>query len=256
MPAIANVLITGASGGLGTALARRLAAPGRRLSLWGRDVPKLEAIAEACRSEGAEVLLRSIDLSDLQSALLALASEDQTQPFDMVIFAAGQGDVRIAGELVENSDLVARLGHVNYVAPSAMAAEMAKRMAARRHGHIVLIGSAAGFHALPFAAAYASSKAGLTRFADALRLGMKTHNVAVTMISPGFIDTAAAHRVPGPKPFILSAESAATRIIAAAERGSAHVILPWPFAALRFLDRLLPSPLRDRLLLALAPPGA
>jgi hypothetical protein len=63
MPAIANVLITGASGGLGGALARRLAAPGRRLSLWGRDLPKLEAVANACRCDGAEVLLRSIDFS-------------------------------------------------------------------------------------------------------------------------------------------------------------------------------------------------
>jgi short-subunit dehydrogenase len=256
MPAIANVLITGASGGLGGALARRLAAPGRRLSLWGRDLPKLEAVANACRSDGAEVLLRSIDFSDLQSALAALASEDDDQPFDMVMFAAGQGDVRITGELVENADLVARLGHVNYVVPSTMAAEMAKRMAARRHGHIVLIGSAAGFHALPFAAAYAGSKAGLTRFADALRLGVKDHDVAVTMISPGFIDTEAAHRVPGPKPFLLSVESAAIRIIEAAERRRAHVILPWPFAALRLFDRLLPLPLRDRILLALAPPVA
>jgi short-subunit dehydrogenase len=224
--------------------------------LWGRDLPKLEAVANACRSDGAEVLLRSIDFSDLQSALAALASEDDDQPFDMVMFAAGQGDVRITGELVENADLVARLGHVNYVVPSTMAAEMAKRMAARRHGHIVLIGSAAGFHALPFAAAYTGSKAGLTRFADALRLGVKDHDVAVTMISPGFIDTEAAHRVPGPKPFLLSVESAAIRIIEAAERRRAHVILPWPFAALRLFDRLLPLPLRDRILLALAPPVA
>jgi len=93
------------------------------------------------------------------------------------------------------------------------------RMAARQAGSLVLIGSAAAFHALPFAAAYASSKAGLARFAEALRIALQPHGVKVTLVSPGFVDTAAARQVPGPKPGMLPPAVVAARIVAAGERG-------------------------------------
>jgi short-subunit dehydrogenase len=143
---------------------------------------------------------------------------------------------------------------VNFVATAAMAAALANHMARRGEGRIVLVGSAAGFHALPFAAAYAGSKAGIAHFAQALRLGVKRHGVQVTLVSPGFIDTSAGRKAPGPRPFVLQASDAAARIARAAARGQAHAIFPWPFILLRWLDRLLPRVLRDRLLLALTPP--
>lgn len=150
--------------------------------------------------------------------------------------------------------MVARLGQVNFVAPAALASQLAGRMAARQRGGIVLIGSAAAFHALPFAAAYAGSKAGLARFASALAIAMRPHGVRVTLASPGFIDTAAARRVPGPKPMAMSADRAAARIARAATHGTAHAVMPWPFALLRLIDRALPAFLRNRLLLSLTPP--
>jgi len=127
-------------------------------------------------------------------------------------------------------------------------------MTARGAGRIVLIGSAAGFHSLPFSAAYSGTKAGLARFADALRIGARDHGVTVTLVSPGFIDTAAARRIPGPKPMLIQPEAAAAHIAQAAAAGKAHLILPWPFALLRLFDRLLPRALRDRLLSSLTPP--
>jgi short-subunit dehydrogenase len=135
-----------------------------------------------------------------------------------------------------------------------MAAALAGRMARRGEGGIVLVGSAAGFHALPFAAAYAGSKAGIAQFAQALRLGVKQYGVHVTLVSPGFIDTANGRKAPGPRPFVLQPSDAAARIARAAARGRAHAIFPWPFILLRWLDRLLPQMLRDRLLVALTPP--
>ncbi len=150
--------------------------------------------------------------------------------------------------------LVARLGVVNFVSPAALAAELAARMAIRGHGRIVFIGSAAAFHALPFATAYAASKAGLARFADALRINVAPHGVAVTLVSPGFIDTAAARRVPGPKPLAITARDAAARIMRATAGRKAHLVTPWPFAMLRWVDRALPRLLRDSLLRALSPP--
>ena len=250
-----RILITGASGGLGAALARQYAAPARTILLWGRDRVRLESVAATCRAAGAVAEIRSLDLTDIAAAVAAIEADDAAGEIDLAVFAAGLGDIRAPGAAVEDAGQVARIGIVNFVAPAALASALAARMAVRGQGRIVLVGSAAAFHALPFASGYAGSKAGLARFADALRIGARAHGVSVTLVSPGFIDTAAAQATPGPKPFSLSPAQAATRIAAAAARGHAHVVMPWPFAALRGFDRLLPRALRDRLLRALTPPG-
>ncbi len=254
------ILVTGASGEVGSALARRLARPGVHLSLWGRDESRLTALAQACAHAGATAIWHSRDLTDVSDAVTAVLSEDAERPFTMAIFAAGLGDIREKGAKVESAEQVARLGQVNFVAPAALAAGLGERMAerariAKKSGRIVFIGSAAGFHALPFAAAYAASKAGLARFADALRIALRPHGVTVTLVSPGFIDTAAGRAVPGDRPMSISNEEAARRILKAAMAGRAHLVTPWPFALLRLFDRLLPRFLRDRLLRSLAPPG-
>ena len=249
-----RILVLGASGGLGSALARHYARSGARLLLWGRDERRLRAVAHACEAAGASVATRSQDLTDLPAATAALLQDDAQDAIGLALFAAGLGDIRAAGDRVEDAALVARLAAVNFTAPAVLAAALADRMAARGSGRIVLVGSAAAFHALPFAAAYSGTKAGLARFADALRLAVREHGVAVTLVSPGFIDSAAGRQVPGPKPLLLQPEDVAARIARAAERGAAHAIMPWPFAALRLFDRLLPRPLRDRLLLSLAAP--
>ena len=245
-----RILVTGASGGLGGALARHYAASGVFLSLWGRDAARLATIANTCRAAGAAVSVRSLDIADVDAALAALVAEDAAEAFDLALFASGRGDVRAAGDIVEDAGLVAILGAINFTAPAAMAA----RMAQRGRGRIVLVGSVAGFHASAFAAAYSGTKAGLARFADALRLSVRGYGVRVTLVSPGFIDTAAGRKVPGPKPMLMKVDVVARRIAAAAAAGKAHLVLPWPFKALRWLDRLLPGPLRDRVLAGLTPP--
>jgi short-subunit dehydrogenase len=255
MDAVGRVLVIGASGSLGSALARHYAAPGARLLLWGRDVDRLAQVRRACEAAGAIVAVRSQDLGDLPAALDALLADDGAEPIVLALFAAGLGDTRAAGERVEAPALVARVAAINFAAPATLAATLADRMAARGSGRIVLVGSAAGFHALPFAAAYAGSKAGLARFADALRLAMKPHGVAVTLVSPGFLDSAGGRQVPAPQALLLSPEDAAARIARAAERRVAHAVFSWPFMALRMFDRILPRPLRDRVLQALTPPS-
>jgi short-subunit dehydrogenase len=159
----------------------------------------------------------------------------------------------VEGEVADDPERIVRLGVVNFVAPSALAAALARRMARRGRGTIVLIGSAAAFHPLPFAASYSASKAGLARYAEALRIGVAKHGVRVTLVSPGFIDTRAGRATPGPRPFLLSPEKVAARIARAARRGEAHVVVPWPFRFLRVVDPLLPRRWRDRLLLGLTP---
>lgn len=250
-----RILITGASSGLGAALARHYAVPDRTLILWARDRSRLDAVAESCRGAGARVAVRSLDLSDSAAAIDAIERDDDAGAIDLALFVAGMGDTRAPGDLVEDATQVARLGLVNFVATAALAAAMGDRMARRGGGQIVLIGSAAGFHALPFAAAYAGSKAGIAHFAQALRLGVKQYGVGVTLVSPGFIDTRAGRAAPGHRPFMVQSSEAAVRIAKAAARGQPHAIFPWPFILLRWVDRLLPRALRDRLLLALTPPS-
>lgn len=250
-----RILVVGASGGLGDALARHYARPGISLSLWGRNEARLSVVAEACQAAGAKTEIRSLDLTDITSALTALMIEDAAAPFHLALISSGRGDVRTAGQRVEDASLVAHLGTVNFTAPAAMAAALSACMAERGSGRIVLIGSVAAFHALPFAAAYSGTKAGLARFAEALRLSVREHGVNVTLVSPGFIDTAAGRQVPGLKPMLMKPEVVAARIARAVAAGKAHLVLPWPFIGLRWLDRLLPSFLRNRLLLSLTPPA-
>lgn len=246
-----RVLITGASGAIGGALALRRAAAGMQLLLWGRDAARLEAIAARCRARGADVMIRQCDLVDTDTALAALADDDAT-PIDQALLVAGQGDSAPAGAIVERADQVARLAQVNFAAPAALAAALAGSMAERGRGRILIVGSAAAFHALPFAAAYAGSKAGLARFAEALRLAVAPHGVTVTLVSPGFIDWPGGGR-PIPRPLLLSQDRAADRIIAAFDAGVGHAIIPRRFAVLRWIDRLLPGAVRARLLRAMAP---
>jgi short-subunit dehydrogenase len=248
-----RILIIGASGGLGEALVQHYAAPGRLLVLWGRNHSRLDHVAGSCRAAGAQVMVRSQDIQNVEEALAAVRADDDVAAFDLALLVAGSGDIRAPGALVEDPLQVSQLGLVNFVAPCALASALAERMTARRRGTIAFIGSAAGFHALPSAATYAASKAGLARFAEALRIGVAPHGVRVVLASPGFIDTAAGRRTPGPRPLQMQPAAAASRIARAVERGNGHVVLPWPFAALRVIDRLLPRRLRDHLLRALAP---
>jgi short-subunit dehydrogenase len=249
-----QILLTGASGNLGGELARQLARPGVSLALWGRNSSRLEAAAQECRAKGATATLRILDLGDIDQALAALADEDTASPFDTVLLVAGQGDTQSAGQILEHAEQVARQCHVNFTSPSAMAACIAARMCARGQGRIGIIGSAAGFHSLPFAPSYAGSKAGLARFTDALRLAAKRHGVTITLVAPGFIAAPPGSAARPPRPLEIPAEKVATDIIAAVMSGRAELIVPKRFKALRWLDAILPRMLRDRLLSALPAP--
>lgn len=246
-----RIFVSGASGALGRAIALRLARPGASLSLWGRDTQRLNAVAAACRALGADVETRALDLANLDIAVAALREEDAAMPFDLAFLVAGRGDTLPPGAVVEDAEQVARLCQTNLTAPAAMAAILAERMAARGRGRIALVGTAAAAHSLPFAAAYAGSKAGLARYADALRLAVKDRGVSVTLVSPGFFADAPDGQPAASRPGEISADKVAERMIAAVAAGRAELVVPRSFLLLRWFDRLLPRPLRDKVLLSL-----
>jgi len=237
------ILITGASGGIGSALARAYARTGVTLLLWGRDAARLEETAAACRAKGAVCQTDSFDLRDVDGLIRRLAAADAATPIDIAIFNAGLGGTAPDGAAAETPDASRAVAEVNFVAPVTGANAIADAMAKRGHGQIVLIGSIAESFPLPMAPTYAATKAGLRMFAEALGIRLAKTGVGVTLVSPGFIDTAMSRQVTEPKPFLLSADRAAGIIIRGIEARARTIVLPWQFAVIRAFTSLLPRAL-------------
>jgi short-subunit dehydrogenase len=231
-----------------------LAGYGADISIWGRDPSRLDEIGDSCRQNGANFAVQQIDLRNIEDALSALRSADDHAPFDGAFFVAGAGDTREPGRIVESAAQVITLGMVNYVATAALAAEMGERMARRGRGRIAIVGSAAAAHPLPFAAGYASSKAGLAHFTEALRIAVAPYGVTVTLASPGFFAPTAPDAHAYARPGEISAERVAERLLTAVARGRAEVVTPWHFRALALFGAILPRALRDRLMRRLPAP--
>lgn len=192
-----RILITGASSGIGEALALHYARAGTHLVLWGRNQTRLDRVAAQAAKHGATTETLALDLCDPEAALEALRKADNTTPVDILILAAGLGDIRPEGELTELPEQVKTISLVNFTTPVTLATEMARRMVTRGGGNIALIGSVAAFHDLPIATAYSGSKAGLARFSTALHAAMTPHNVHITLVSPGYVDTPMSQRLEG-----------------------------------------------------------
>jgi len=235
-----TILITGASSGIGAALARAEARAGVTLLLWGRNAARLEEVANACRARGAEARTELFDLCDGAGFASRLAAADAATPIDLAIFNAGLGGTAPDMCAAEAPETARAIAEVNFVAPVVGANLIAEAMARRGGGQIVLIGSIAESYPLPMAPTYAATKAGLKMFAEALRLRLKKHRVTVTLVSPGFIDTPMSRKVSEPKPFLMTADAAAKIISRRIARGDAAIVVPWQFRAIRAATNLLP----------------
>jgi len=205
-----NLLITGASSGIGAALACEYAAAGVMLHLLGRNSQRLQAVANECRARGAEVRTASIDITDRDAMHAYIEKADTDTPLDLVIanagISAGTGGVQEPIEQVEQIFAVNLQGVLNTVLP------VAPRMVARGAGHLAIMSSLAGIRALPPCPAYSASKAAVRYYGDALRGVVKPHGVMVSVICPGYIHTPLTAANDFPMPFIMSAERAAKRI--------------------------------------------
>jgi short-subunit dehydrogenase len=237
---VTTILITGASGGLGSALARAYASAGTLLLLWGRDRARLDKVAEECRQLGAKVDVACLDISDLDAMTAQLLAQDESASIDLAILNAGLGGTVPRQALSEDPNRARAIAMVDFASPVVSASLLAERMCRRGSGHIALIGSIAESFPLPMAPTYSGAKAGLAMFAEALRLRVRKHGVAVSLISPGFIDTPMSRSVDSAKPFMLSAEKAAAIIRSQLEKKRARSVIPWPFAVIRAVYRVLP----------------
>jgi short-subunit dehydrogenase len=242
-----TVLITGASSGIGRALALLYAEPGRRLLLMGRDGPRLEAAARECAAKGAAVATSLAPVTD-QAAMATLLREwDETHPIDLVIANAGISggfDPRDEVEAQFRDILAINLdGTFNTVNP------LIPRMAARKRGQIALMSSMAGFRGLPNAPAYSTSKMAVRGYGEALRPLLKSSGIEVSVIFPGFVKTPLTDVNKFPMPFLIDPERAARHIRDGLERNKARIAFPWRMHLLVRFIAALPLWLGDMLLL-------
>jgi short-subunit dehydrogenase len=238
-----NIFITGASSGIGEALAVRLASPGRVLGLLARRAGELDRVATRCREQGATVSTFAADVRDAQSVhRAARAFLAEAGRVDVVIANAGvsrrDSDDRAESarfrEVIETN----LLGVIHTFEPFMTEMERAGA------GSLVAISSVAGFRGLPNAGAYSASKAAVNTWMESLRVRLHGR-VHVMTVCPGFVDTPMTASNRFPMPWLITTDDAAARIEQGITRRTRVLVFPAPMRWLMAGLRLIPSALYD-----------
>ncbi len=245
-----TVLITGASGGLGGALALEYARSGRTLLLHGRDASRLAAVARACEQRGAQVVSRLFDLRDSESAGAALRALVELQPIDLVIVNAGVGRSSALEDEAESFAASRALLAVNLDGALLTVAAVLPGMRHRGTGQIALISSLAAYIGLAPTPTYCASKSALKAYGEALRAWLAPQSIAVNVVMPGFVRTPMGAQVPGAQPGMVSALRAAQLIRRGLERNRARIAFPLLLAFGMWWLSVLPAALAQRILRA------
>jgi len=239
-----RVLVTGASSGIGRALATEYARRGATLGLLARRATELQQLASELKVPCA---VYAVDVRD--RAGIARAAADFTGRFgaaDVVIANAGVSAGTLT-ERVEDSAVFEEIFDVNVMGLVNTFQPFIATMRAAGRGTLVGIASVAGFRGLPGSAAYSASKAAAITYLESLRIDLRGSGIAVVTICPGYIATPMTEHNPYPMPFILSAAVAALRMVNAIEGRKRFVVIPWQMSVAGAILKLLPRPLYDAL---------
>jgi len=248
MTARRSILVTGASSGIGRALALAHAAPGIRLALIGRDAGRLAAVAAEARERGARVDAGRVDVRDRIAMAAWIAATDAEVPFDLVIANAGITTGLAPDQLMEAPEAVRAIIATNLLGVLNTVEPLIAPMCERGSGQIALIGSLAGLHGLPYCPAYCITKAGVHAYAEALRGRLERRGVIVSLVVAGFVKTPLNDSITAMKPGEISDAQAAAVIKRGLEKGRAVIPFPWFLYILTVLGRLIPSRLYDRIM--------
>jgi len=238
-----NVFLTGASSGIGAALAGEFAARGATLGLVARRRPALDEIV--ARVPGRHHAY-AVDVTD-KDALIAAARafDDATGGTDIVVANAGIS-VGVLTEHYEDLDAFGDVFETNVLAMAYTFHPFIGRMRARRRGTLVGIGSVAGIRGLPGSEAYCASKAAVLSYCESLRVELKRTGVKVVTIAPGFVRTPLTAKNPYRMPFLMAPEDFARRAVDAMLAGVSYRVIPWQMGLVAKALRLLPNRLFDR----------
>ncbi len=235
---VQHIVITGASSGIGKALAESYAASGAHLTLTGRNSGRLEAVAAACRNKGATVDARVIDVRDKDAMAAFLNEIDHSRPIDLLIANAGvsrgtSGEIDYAARDAAILDINVH-GVLNTVVP------VVTKMRARRSGQIALMSSLAGFRGMPSDPAYFASKAWVRSYGEGISGRCHEDGVSVSVICPGFVASLITASNKFPMPMFMEADKAAKIIRRGLAKKKHRIAFPWPMYFMVWLMNTIP----------------
>jgi short-subunit dehydrogenase len=241
------ILITGASSGLGAALAEQYATEGVTLYLAARNNNRLEDVASKCRAKGAEVITKSnLDVVDGSAMESFIKASDSYKNIDLVIanagISAGTGGGGESDEQVRKIFAVNIDGVLNTIQP------LVPLMSARGQGQIAIVSSLAGYRGLPSCPAYSASKAAVRSYGEAIRGSLKENGIKVSVIMPGYVKTPMTDLNEFPMPMLMQSEKAARLIQRKLQKNTARIVFSFPFCSLVWLTSCISPAIIDPIL--------
>ena len=233
------VWITGASQGIGKALAWAMAKKGMHVIASARSIDHLNKLAESSQKLPGSIEALPLDVTDNQAVSQALTKIVDTHGhLDQAILNAGTFVPMNSSEF--KAEIVRKQMEVNVMGVCNCLEHLVAAMKTQRHGVIAINASLSGYRGLPKASAYGASKAALINMAECMRIELAEHNIDVKVINPGFVKTPLTDKNKFPMPFLISAEQAAEAIIKGLSRSGFEIRFPFIFATLLHLMKTLP----------------
>jgi short-subunit dehydrogenase len=243
-----TIVITGATGDIGAALALEYAGPDSTMVLLGRRWVQLEALAAQCRSRGAEVRTQVLDIREVDCLYDWMTGICATMAVDLIIVNAGVNFNVGPQRHGERWSDVQELLDVNIRGAFATINAAVPYLRARGAGQIAIISSLAAFRGLPSVPAYSASKAALRTYGDALRDFLAADGVRVNVVMPGYVDSPMCRAMPGPKPFLMAPAKAARIIRRGLESNRARIVFPFLLGMGTWALSILPHFVSGRIL--------
>lgn len=241
------VLLTGASSGIGEALAYAMAKQGAVVGLLARREKLLIPIAERIEKNGGSARYFSCDVTNEEGLFEAAESlRKEFGKIDILIANAGIGGNNKETR-AHDPDAVKKVIDINLLGAVNSVSAVLPQMLENKNGQLVAISSLAGFRGLPKSAAYCASKAGMTAFFESVRLDVQNKGVSVTIIQPGFIKTPLTTGRENKMPFIMELEDSVPLFLRAIEKRKKFAAFPWQLATVVRLARVFPTWLYDRI---------
>jgi short-subunit dehydrogenase len=243
-----SILITGASSGIGRAVAQVYAEPGRRLTLVGRSAERLAAVAAECAAKGATTETAALDVRNREEMWRRLRELDALYAFDLVLANAGIATGLKPGQFTESPDAVRSAIATNLFGVLNTVEPLIEPMCARGRGQMAVVSSIAAIRGLPYSPAYCATKAAVHLYAESLRGNLEPRGVTVSLICPGFVHTPMNEKLIAAKPLAISDEKAARIIRRGLDNGRALIAFPrLLYLGARFIS-FLPARLVDRVM--------
>ncbi|KQW32534.1 short-chain dehydrogenase [Acidovorax sp. Root402] len=242
------VFITGASSGIGQALAQRYHQAGFRLALVARRTSEVKTWASAQGISPESYEIYSADVSVTDSIVAAGRDCIARQGVPDVVIANAGISVGMDTAVRDDIDVMARTFATNNIGMAATFQPFVDAMVQRGSGTLVGIGSVAGIRGLPGHGAYCASKAAVISYCESLRGELRPHGVRVVTVSPGYIDTPLTQQNRYSMPFLMQPADFADQAFRTIQAGVSYRVIPWQMGVVAKLLRMLPNPLFDKVL--------